>query len=81
MCCYAEEYGLAGLFGALPMDAKTELGRPLLLHGQDDPVTWNDMQQVFPKEGFAELYRTYKASSAAGDAHVFARTYEVSSTV
>jgi hypothetical protein len=81
MCACAEEYGLAGLFGALPMDAKNELGRPLLLHGQDDPVTWNDMQQVFPKEGFAELYSTYKASSAAGDAHVFARTYEVSHTV
>lgn len=65
-----EEYGLSGLFGAFPMEAK-------LLHGQDDPTTWNDMQQVFPKEGFAELYRALKASHAAGDAHVFARTYEV----
>lgn len=70
MSCLAEEYGLSGLFGAFPMDAK-------LLHGQDDPTTWNDMQQVFPKDGFAELYRAFKASHAAGDAHVFARTYEV----
>lgn len=70
MSCLAEEYGLSGLFGAFPMEAK-------LLHGQDDPTTWNDMQQVFPKDGFAELYRAFKASHAAGDAHVFARTYEV----
>lgn len=72
LSCPVEEYGLSGLFGAFPMDAK-------LLHGQDNPTTWNDMQQVFPKDGFAELYRAFKASHAAGDAHVFARTYEVGS--
>jgi hypothetical protein len=59
------------------MDAKNELGQPLLLHGTDDPTTWNDLQQVFPKDGFEDLYRSFKESSAAGDAHVFTRTYEV----
>lgn len=59
------------------MDATNELGQPLRLHGTDDPITWNDMQQVFPKDGFADLFNAYKASSAAGDAHVFTRRYEV----
>jgi hypothetical protein len=59
------------------MNARNELGRPLLLHGTDDPTTWNDMQQVFPSDGFEDLYRAFRDSSAAGDAHVFARSYEV----
>lgn len=73
----AEEYGLSGLFGALPMDATNELGRPLLLHGTDDTTTWNDIQQVFSTDGFTDLYQAYKASSSAGDAHVITRSYEV----
>lgn len=73
----AEEYGLSGLFAALPMDAINELGRPLLLHGTDDTTTWNDIQQVFATDGFTDLYQAYKASSGAGDAHVFMRSYEV----
>lgn len=68
---------MSGLFGVLPMDARNELGRPLLLHGTDDPTTWNDIQQVFPRDGFKDLYQAYKASSSAGDAHVFVRSYEV----
>jgi hypothetical protein len=59
------------------MDAKNELGQPLLLHGTDDPTTWNDLQQVFPRDGFEDLYRSFRESSAAGDVHVFRRTYEV----
>lgn len=75
--CPVEEYGLSGLFGALPMDAKNDLGRPLLLHGTDDPTTWNDLQQVFPRDGFQDLYRAFKSSNSAGDAPVFVRSYEV----
>jgi hypothetical protein len=59
------------------MDATNELGRPLLLHGTDDTTTWNDIQQVFATDGFSDLYQAYKASSSAGDAHVFTQSYEV----
>jgi hypothetical protein len=73
----AEEFALSGLFGALPLDAKTDKGAPLLVHGVDDPITWNDMQKVFPARGFDELYSAFKASSEAGKAHIFPAQYEV----
>lgn len=73
----AGEFALSGLFGALPPEAKNDKGQPLLVHGVDDAPTWNEMEHVFPTAGFGELYEALRASHAAGDAHVFNRTYEV----
>lgn len=40
-------------------------------------MTWNDNQQVFPKRGFDALHAAFRASTEAGEAHVFAQAYEV----
>jgi hypothetical protein len=75
--CLAGEFALAGLFGALPLNATDTNGKQMLIHGVDDSSTWNEMEHVFPTEGFADLFEAYKASFEAGDAHIFNKTYQV----
>lgn len=74
----AGEYALAGLFGAVPLNAKNAKGQPLKLHDTNSPATWNSMSQVFPAEGFPVLFDQYKASFLQGGAHIFNATYQVS---
>jgi hypothetical protein len=73
----AGEYALAGLFGAVPLDAKDEKRKPLKVHDNVTPATWNSMSQVFPTGGFSQLFEQYKASFLQGGAHVFSATYQV----
>lgn len=77
-CCFhTAEYALAGLFGAVPSHAIDAAGDPLLIHGSDSPQTWNEMERVFPTEGFAALFEEYQSSYEAGGPHVFSATYQV----
>ncbi|WIA12481.1 hypothetical protein OEZ85_012516 [Tetradesmus obliquus] len=71
------EYALAGLFGAVPLNAKDAKGQPLKLHDTNSPATWSSMSQVFPAEGFPVLFDQYKASFLQGGAHIFNATYQV----
>lgn len=77
MWCPAEEFALAGLFGAFPLDATNDRGEQMMIHGVDDVGTWNEMGKVFPTSGFKQLFEQYKASYTAGGAHIFPATYEV----
>jgi hypothetical protein len=61
----------------VPLNAKDEKGQPLKVHDNVPPLTWNGMSQVFPADGFVELFDRYKASFLQGGAHVFNTTYQV----
>jgi hypothetical protein len=73
----AGEFALLGMFGMLPMNAKDDKGEPLRVQGSVPPLTWNAISQVFPAEGFPELFEQYKASFLQGGPHVFSTTYKV----
>jgi hypothetical protein len=75
--CFAEEFALAGLFGAFPLDATNNRGEQMMIHGVDDVGTWNEMGKVFPTAGFKQLFEQYKESYLQGAAHIFPATYEV----